>query len=152
MEAGWRCPIPPPNFHLKGCSDTHKPYVPNPHIENIWSHCGHIPFNCCLHPLYYLDFYYHSLLLPTVGSCWLWLSVAPVLPLAAAWFALSDSWCNPSPPTESISIWLPPWVGPLALTQPYRLLSGVEGTLFSGHHTSSAWNHLLVRHKKEVIP
>ena len=33
--AGWRCLLPLPNFHLKGCSYTHVSYVPSPHIEKF---------------------------------------------------------------------------------------------------------------------
>ena len=116
----------------------------NPHIKDNWSHCSHIPhncFHCCLGPLYYVNFYYHSLHLLTVEGCWLWFPVSPTPALPDVWLALSDSQCCPSPLTELISLRLPPWVSPFALTQPYGLLSWVEGTLSSGHHTSSTWNH-----------
>ena len=111
-------PATSPNFHLKGCLDTYELNVPNPLIENIWSHFGHVPhdyFDCCLDPLHYVDFYYHSLHFPTVEGYWLWFSVAPALPLTAAWFALSDLQCHPSPLTELISLRLPPQVSPLAI-------------------------------------
>ena len=78
-------------------------------------------------------------------------SVAPVLPLTAAQFAISYLQCSPSPPTELILLGLPPWIGPLALTQPYGLLSWVEDTLSSYHHTSSAWIHATVYQTHERV-
>ena len=76
----------------------------------------------------------------TVKGCWLWFSVVPALPLTDVQFALSDLWYHPSPPTELISLRLPPKDHPLALTQPYWLLSWVNGTLSLGHHKGSTWN------------
>ena len=42
--------------------------------------------------------------------------------------------------TEQISLGLPAQVCPPTQTQPYGLLSWVEGTLSLGHQTDSAWN------------
>ena len=134
-----------PEIPFKGHSDTHKLYVSIPHIKNIWSNCSHIPCNCLdcyFDPWYYVEFYYHSLHLPTVEGCWLQFSVAPALPFTAAQFALSDPWCHPPPLTELISLGLPLQVSPLALTQPYWLLSWVEGTLSLYHHICSTWNQV----------
>ena len=50
---------------------------------------------------------------------------------------------GPSPPTELISLRPLPPVVPLALIQPYDLLSKVECTLSLGHHRGSAWNHAI---------
>ena len=93
--AGWRCPLAPPGFHLNWCSDTHEPYVPSPHIQNIWSHYSHIPCHCsdcCLDPWYYVDFYYHSLHLPTVEGCWLKFSKASVPPVSCMHNLLTQIW------------------------------------------------------------
>ena len=56
----WWCPLLSPNFQLQGCSDIHKPYLPNPHIKNIWFNCAHVPhhcFHCCLDPLVFLPLF-----------------------------------------------------------------------------------------------
>ena len=127
-------------LNLRGCLDNHELNVPNPCTENTQSPCGHVPchwFGFYLDPWYYVDFHYHPLHLLIVDGYWLWFSVASVLPLKAVQFALSNSQYCPYPLTELILIRFPLQVGPL-LTQPYGLLSQVEDTFSSYHHTGSA--------------
>ena len=142
-QAGGAPNCPPPSFCLKGCLETHESYIPNPHIKNIWSHSGHISCNYfyyCLHPSYYFDFYSCFLYCPVVEGCCMWFFVASELPLTTVQSVISTLWCHLSPMTELISFRLPLQVWPLTQSQPFGLLSWVEGTLSLGHHTGSTSN------------
>ena len=68
-------------------------------------------------------------------------SVASELSLRTVQSVVSDLKCHFSSLTELISLGLPPKVCPPAQTQPFRLLSQVEGKLSLGHHTGSTWNY-----------
>ena len=82
-----------------------------------------IAFILYLDPLHYVDWQYHLFQFLTVKGYSLWFSVASVLPLTAVQCAWSTSQYHPSPLTEMISLGCPPWVSPLALTQPCFCIS-----------------------------
>ena len=114
-----------------------------------------IILNVAFNPHIIFDSYSHSHFLhfPMVEGCWMQFLVASELQLATAQFILSDLQYHLSPVTELISLRLPPLFCPSAQTQPYRLLSWVEGTLSSGHHTESSWNHATAceAHEREYL-
>ena len=91
--------------------------------------------------MHYFDFYSHFLHFPMVKGCAMWFSVVCESPLTTAQSGLLNSWYHLSPLTELISIGLSPQVCPPADTQPFGLLSWVEGTLSLGHYACSTWNH-----------
>ena len=144
--AGWRFLLPPPNFHLKECSDTHEPYVPNPHnkISDLIMVMSLTIISIVTFTPYYSDFYSNFLYSPMFEGCWMQFTVVDSeLHPTAARSVLSDLWCHLSLLIELISFTFPLQICPPVQTQPYRLLSWVESTLPSGHCTDSAWNHAI---------
>ena len=83
-------------------------------------YCGLHQVHQVLNPYHYVDCHYQLFHLLTVKGYWLQSSVASVLQLTAAQFACSTLWYHLSSLPELISLRHPPWVSPLALTQPFH--------------------------------